>query len=235
MFLFLVSLGLTFVAATGASQGLAGEVQVEEPVPYHQSATPTSGALSPIGNLADGPASKVLEHAGGGDIHRAADAKGVAARVAVCELPDGDGAGDAVLRLPGHLLWALHERIHLRLHHELHGHAVRAVVHPGGGDAARREPLDGADGAGGGRCARAAHARGRRRAGRLGRRLQVHHLRLLQRALRHRQGRLGVHVLQEQEATHAATEAPEAYHIEITAVTPPLSPTGDHDEPSFKV
>ncbi|KAG6614986.1 Molybdenum cofactor sulfurase [Phytophthora cinnamomi] len=59
MFLFLVSLGLTFVAATGASQGLAGEVQVEEPVPYHQSATPTSGALSPIGNLADGPASKV--------------------------------------------------------------------------------------------------------------------------------------------------------------------------------
>ncbi|KAG6614989.1 Molybdenum cofactor sulfurase [Phytophthora cinnamomi] len=41
--------------------------------------------------------------------------------------------------------------------------------------------------------------------------------------------------VQEQEATHAATEAPEAYHIEITAVTPPLSPTGDHDEPSFKV
>ncbi|EGZ13020.1 hypothetical protein PHYSODRAFT_286532 [Phytophthora sojae] len=59
MFLFLVSLGLTFVAATGSSQGLAGEVQVEEPVPYHQNVTPTSGALSPIGTHGDGPAAKV--------------------------------------------------------------------------------------------------------------------------------------------------------------------------------
>ncbi|GMF15854.1 unnamed protein product [Phytophthora lilii] len=58
MFLFLVSLGLTFVASTEASQGLT-DVQVEEPVPYHQNATPTSGALSPIGNQADGPAAKV--------------------------------------------------------------------------------------------------------------------------------------------------------------------------------
>ncbi|KAE8896159.1 hypothetical protein PF005_g1604 [Phytophthora fragariae] len=60
MFLFLVSLGLTFVAATGASsQGFTTDVQIEEPVPYHQNVSPTSGALSPIGNMADGPAAKV--------------------------------------------------------------------------------------------------------------------------------------------------------------------------------
>jgi len=57
MFFFLVTLGLSFVAV-GGSQAPT-DVQVEEPVPYHQNATPTSGALSPIGNQTDGPASKV--------------------------------------------------------------------------------------------------------------------------------------------------------------------------------
>ncbi|EEY60459.1 uncharacterized protein PITG_12886 [Phytophthora infestans T30-4] len=57
MFFFLVSLGLTFVAGGESSLGHSN-VQVEEPVPYHQNATPT-GALSPIGHLNDGPASKV--------------------------------------------------------------------------------------------------------------------------------------------------------------------------------
>ncbi|KAK1943377.1 hypothetical protein P3T76_004773 [Phytophthora citrophthora] len=58
MFFFLVSLGLTFVAPAGSPQG-PGDVQLEDPVPYHQNATPTSGALSPIGNHGDGPAAKV--------------------------------------------------------------------------------------------------------------------------------------------------------------------------------
>ncbi|GMF53097.1 unnamed protein product [Phytophthora fragariaefolia] len=58
MFLFLVSFALSFVAVQGAAQGLATDVQVEEPVPYHQNVTPT-GALSPIGHQNDGPAAKV--------------------------------------------------------------------------------------------------------------------------------------------------------------------------------
>ncbi|OWY95743.1 hypothetical protein PHMEG_00034175 [Phytophthora megakarya] len=57
MFLFLVSLGLTFMGGSEPSHGLT-DVQVEEPVPYHQNATPTSGALSPIGQH-DGMGSKV--------------------------------------------------------------------------------------------------------------------------------------------------------------------------------
>ncbi|KAF1790132.1 hypothetical protein GQ600_17961 [Phytophthora cactorum] len=57
MFFFLVSFGLTFVAAGEANHGLTN-VQVEEPVPYHQNATPTSGGLSPIGHHNDGPAAK---------------------------------------------------------------------------------------------------------------------------------------------------------------------------------
>ncbi|KAG3102490.1 hypothetical protein PI124_g14426 [Phytophthora idaei] len=58
MFFFLVSFGLTFVAAGEANHGLIN-VQVEEPVPYHQNSTPTSGGLSPIGHHNDGPAAKV--------------------------------------------------------------------------------------------------------------------------------------------------------------------------------
>ncbi|KAG7386596.1 hypothetical protein PHYPSEUDO_015504 [Phytophthora pseudosyringae] len=58
MFFFLVSLGLSFLAASEPSHGLTN-VQVEEPVPYHKNATPTSGALSPIGDHYDGPAAKV--------------------------------------------------------------------------------------------------------------------------------------------------------------------------------
>ncbi|RLN98392.1 hypothetical protein BBJ28_00015732 [Nothophytophthora sp. Chile5] len=57
MFFFLVSLGLSFFSASEPTQGLT-DVQVEEPVPYRQEATPTSGALSPIGDHS-GPASKV--------------------------------------------------------------------------------------------------------------------------------------------------------------------------------
>ncbi|KAL4177842.1 hypothetical protein KRP22_002768 [Phytophthora ramorum] len=57
MFFFLVSLGLSFLGGSEAGHGLT-DVQVKEPVPYHQNATPTSGALSPIGH-SDGPASKV--------------------------------------------------------------------------------------------------------------------------------------------------------------------------------
>ncbi|POM73976.1 hypothetical protein PHPALM_9121 [Phytophthora palmivora] len=58
MFFFLVSLALTFQGSNEPSQGLT-DVQVEEPVPYHQNATPTSGALSPIGHHNDGVSSKV--------------------------------------------------------------------------------------------------------------------------------------------------------------------------------
>ncbi|KAE8896160.1 hypothetical protein PF005_g1603 [Phytophthora fragariae] len=37
------------------------------------------------------------------------------------------------------------------------------------------------------------------------------------------------------DVAHAATEAPEAYHVETTPIVSPSSPIGDHDEPSFKV
>ncbi|ETI38015.1 hypothetical protein F442_15969 [Phytophthora nicotianae P10297] len=57
MFFFLMSLGLTFVASGDSHQG-HNNVQIEEPVRYHQNATPTGG-LSPIGHHNDGPASKV--------------------------------------------------------------------------------------------------------------------------------------------------------------------------------
>lgn len=59
MFFFFVSACLSvFLAAKDSSLGHTN-VQVEEPVPYHQNLTPTSGALSPIGHYSDGPASKV--------------------------------------------------------------------------------------------------------------------------------------------------------------------------------
>ncbi|KAI9917901.1 hypothetical protein PsorP6_013217 [Peronosclerospora sorghi] len=56
MFFFLVSFALTFVSASSPAHGLS-DVQVEEPVPYHKSTTPTSGSMSPIG----GPASKIAK------------------------------------------------------------------------------------------------------------------------------------------------------------------------------
>ncbi|KAL7683919.1 putative Marvel domain-containing protein [Plasmopara halstedii] len=59
MFFFFMSLCLSvFLSAQQPSHGHSN-VQVEEPVPYHQNLTPTSGALSPIGNYNDVPASKV--------------------------------------------------------------------------------------------------------------------------------------------------------------------------------
>ncbi|ETK94697.1 hypothetical protein F442_02399, partial [Phytophthora nicotianae P10297] len=58
MFFFLVSLGLSFVGGGEPHHQGHSNVQVEEPVPYHQNATPTGG-LSPIGHHNDGPASKV--------------------------------------------------------------------------------------------------------------------------------------------------------------------------------
>ena len=48
MFFFLLSLALTLLSPSEPSHGLT-DVQVEDPVPYHQHATPTSGTLSPLG------------------------------------------------------------------------------------------------------------------------------------------------------------------------------------------
>ncbi|CAH0474664.1 unnamed protein product [Peronospora belbahrii] len=58
MFFFLVSLALTFLTANKPFNGPT-DVQVEDPVPYHQSVTPTAGALSPDGNPYGGSASRV--------------------------------------------------------------------------------------------------------------------------------------------------------------------------------
>ncbi|RLN48373.1 hypothetical protein BBJ29_008776 [Phytophthora kernoviae] len=57
MALFLGSLVLTFFVRGEPLQGHRN-VQLEDPVPYRQEATPTSGALSPIGHQGDGPAAK---------------------------------------------------------------------------------------------------------------------------------------------------------------------------------
>ncbi|CAH0486713.1 unnamed protein product [Peronospora farinosa] len=47
MFFFLVSLVMTFLTSNEQVNGPT-DVQLEDPVPYHQSVTPTSAALSPI-------------------------------------------------------------------------------------------------------------------------------------------------------------------------------------------
>ena len=58
MFFFLVSLVMTFLTLNKQVNGPT-DVQLEDPVPYHQSMTPTSAALSPIGGQYGGHASKV--------------------------------------------------------------------------------------------------------------------------------------------------------------------------------
>ncbi|CAI5712160.1 unnamed protein product [Peronospora destructor] len=58
MFFFLVSLVMTFLPSNEEVNGPT-DVQLEDPVPYHQSMTPTSAALSPTGNQYEGHASKV--------------------------------------------------------------------------------------------------------------------------------------------------------------------------------
>lgn len=58
MIFFFVSLCLTFVNVTEPAH-VPTNVQIEEPVPYHQNSTPISGGMSPIGHYSDGPASKV--------------------------------------------------------------------------------------------------------------------------------------------------------------------------------
>ena len=58
MFFFLVSLVMTFLTLNKQVNGPT-DVQLEDPVPYHQSMTPTSAALSPIGRQHGGHASNV--------------------------------------------------------------------------------------------------------------------------------------------------------------------------------